>query len=96
LFLRIHHFWYYVNRLAPAIRTRQWKWMLYSVRVLVGGAIYHLTGRQPSRRSVFGREIFQTRWSLVRELSRAGLTIAKELDDSTAMAPSFVVVRKRL
>jgi SAM-dependent methyltransferase len=92
LLLRIHHLRYYINLLKQGIHARQPKAVLYAARVLIGGALYHATGRQ-SRRSILGREIFQTRWSLDRALTRFGLVILKELENSTKRAPSYLIRR---
>jgi hypothetical protein len=64
--------------------------MIYASRVLAAGAFYHATGRQP-RIHLKGREVFQTRWLLRRELVHQGLSITGEMPDSTPQTPSFII-----
>lgn len=92
LLLTFHHARYYLLKLREAVETRQPLAAVHACRVLAAGALYHLTGRQPRNR-LTGRETFQTRWLLARELRRVGLAVRSELAGSPAAAPSLVIER---
>jgi hypothetical protein len=66
---------------------------LHAVRVLVSGAIFHLTGHQPSG-GLLLRESFMTEWLLRKELGRAGLALDRELEQSDPLAPSYRIVKR--
>jgi len=90
LLLKIHHARYYGHMLLRGAAAFDVRSMIYASRVLATGAFYHATGRQP-RTHLKGREVFQTRWLLRRELLHQGLSITGELPDSTPQAPSFII-----
>ncbi len=90
LLLKIHHARYYAGKLWRAIGRRDALSAVHSARVLVAGAIYQLTGRQVRSRWP-SRETFQTRRLLGVELGRHGLVIRRELADSTAETPSYLI-----
>jgi len=90
LLLQIHHARYYVHKLLYGAAALDVRAMIYASRVLVAGLLYHLTGRQP-RTGLNIKEVFQTRWSLRRELLQQGLSIVAEMPNSNPRAPSFIV-----
>jgi SAM-dependent methyltransferase len=92
LLLRIHHVRYYLAELREGVAAGRIKAAVHASRVLLAGAWYHLTGRQPRGR-ITGRETFQTRWLLRRELRRHGLAVARVLPDTVPAAPSLLVTR---
>ena len=85
LLLKFQHARFYVRELATGLAERQFKSVVHACRVLVAGAIYHLTGSQP-RRWITG-ESFQTMWLLRRELARNGLEIQRMLDGLSVLQP---------
>jgi SAM-dependent methyltransferase len=91
LLLKFQHARFYLRELAAALGGRQFKPVVHACRVLVAGAIYHLTGSQP-RRWIIG-ESFQTMWLLRRELARNGLEIKGLLTDSGPATPSLLIAR---
>jgi SAM-dependent methyltransferase len=91
LLLKVQHARFYLRELATGLAERQFKSVVHACRVLVAGAIYHLTGSQP-RRWIIG-ESFQTMWLLRRELARNGLEIQRRLTDSGPATPSLLIVR---
>ncbi|MBC7929904.1 MAG: class I SAM-dependent methyltransferase [Rubrivivax sp.] len=93
--LKFHHARYYLRELRRGIFSRDLTTIIYAGRVLVAGAIYHLTGRQPSGIR-FLNESFQTRWLLSRELAKCGLSIARERPDSNSLTPAFVIYRESM
>lgn len=95
LLLKIHHARYYAGKLRRAIGSRDLLSAVHAARVLAAGAIYQVTGRQVRSRWP-SRETFQTRRLLRSELGRHGLAIRRELPDSTAETPSFLIGRPRL
>ena len=92
ILLRIHHLRYYLSMLARAVRQYDVRRVAYALRVLAGGTIYQATKIQ-SKKNILGREVFQTRWSLERDLQRVGLGIVGIAADSTTKAPSFIITQ---
>ncbi|CAN5715315.1 hypothetical protein BH18ACI5_BH18ACI5_01470 [soil metagenome] len=93
LLLKIHHLRYYTRKFADGIRQRSPLFSMHAVRVLVSGAIFHVTGHQPSG-GLLLRESFMTEWLLRRELGRAGLALDGELELSDPLAPSYRIVKR--
>ena len=85
LLLKFQHARFYFRELATGLTQRQFKSVVHACRVLVAGAIYHLTGSQP-RRWITG-ESFQTMWLLRRELARNGLEIQRILTRLSSCNP---------
>jgi SAM-dependent methyltransferase len=94
LLLKTHHFWYYVDKARTAIRERMPLSIVHAVRVMVTGAIFHLTGWQPTG-GLLLRETFLTEGFLKTELRRAGLVLDGTLPDSTTIVPSYRIVKRR-
>jgi hypothetical protein len=92
ILLKFHHYRYYLRKMTRAIATADLHSALYSGRVLIAGAVYHVTGRQP-RGGILGGESFQSETLLRRELARCGLVIRSFMPDSTPQTPSCIVVR---
>ena len=90
LLLKIHHARFYLNELWQALFSLKGLVAVHDLRVLTAGMIYHFTGKQPRNR-LTGRETFQTKWMLQRELKRRGLYIVREMVDSVPAAPSYVI-----
>jgi SAM-dependent methyltransferase len=94
LLLKFHHLLYYTLKLREAIAAGRIKAAIHAMRVLLAGALYHLSGRQPRNR-ILGTETFQTMALLRRELRRHGLEVERMLDDSVPAAPSLLISRRR-
>ena len=94
LLLKTHHFRYYVNKAKTAIRERSLLSLIHSLRVMVSGSVYHLTGWQPAG-GLLLRESFLSEWHLKKELRRAGMAVDRELSDSTAITPSYRISKRR-
>jgi len=90
LILKLHAPRFYLRELREALPARRLDVAVHTARVLISGAIYHVTGKQPRNR-LLGRETCQTAWRLRRELHRCGLRIVRELPDSNPATPSYVV-----
>jgi SAM-dependent methyltransferase len=93
LLLKMHHLRYYTHKFADGVRRKSPRFSIHALRVLLSGAIFHLTGRQPSG-GILLRESFLTEWLLKRELAQVRLSIAGELPDSNRLAPSYRVVKR--
>jgi ubiquinone/menaquinone biosynthesis C-methylase UbiE len=91
--LRIHHLRYYLSDFLHSLTSRRLLSMIHASRVLAVGGIYHATGKQVVTR-LLGKETFQTRWLLQRELSRRGFAVRSERPDSTPKAPAFVIAKE--
>lgn len=92
LFLKFHHARYYVAKFREGLATRDLKSSVHACRVLLAGALYHVTGAQP-RGNLTGGETFQTMWLLERELRRSGLRVRRVLADTVPAAPSLLIDR---
>lgn len=93
LLLKIHHARYYLRDLWRGLASRRILQTIHAGRVLAVGALYHLTGNQPDNR-LLGKETFQTRWLLSRELAQRGCAIKAERADGTRRAPAFVISKQ--
>ena len=91
LMLKIHHLRYYFSKLFRAAKRGDLPSMLHSVRVILGGAVYHASGKQPRNFLTAKGESFQTRGFLERELAKYGLTVLRELADTSPRAPSLLI-----
>ncbi|HKY21194.1 MAG TPA: class I SAM-dependent methyltransferase [Vicinamibacterales bacterium] len=90
LLLRIHHWRFYLNEMLSGVSALKPRVVVHDVRVLLAGALYSLTGRQP-RNAFVGTESFQTNRLVRRELARYGLAIQREMPDSTSDTPSYII-----
>ena len=90
LLLKYHHARFYTMELRQALSAGRIKSAIHACRVLLAGAIYHLSASQP-RGTVTGGETFQTAWLIRRELRRHGLEIRRFLPDSVPAAPNLLI-----
>jgi SAM-dependent methyltransferase len=92
IILKIHHLRYYWRKFWLALGEGEIRKAGGHARAMLCGAVFHVTGRQPSRRQT-PREVFQTRWMLNRILARLGLEIQGELEnsDSNPRTPVFLI-----
>jgi ubiquinone/menaquinone biosynthesis C-methylase UbiE len=91
--LRIHHLRYYLHDFWQSLTARRLLSMIHAARVLAVGGIYHAIGKQTDTR-LLGKETFQTRWLLRRELARRGFAVRSERPDSSPQAPAFVITKE--
>lgn len=92
LLLQIHHARYYFSEFWRGLLSLDSLSLIHGLRVLIAGAIYHITSYQPFFKPL--NETFQTEWLLNRELSIIGLTIEREFSNSNPLTPYFVIVKK--
>jgi SAM-dependent methyltransferase len=93
LLLKTHHPKYYLHKAVEGIRRRSPLFSIHALRVLLTGAIYHASGKQPQG-GLLLRETFQTEWLLGRELPPIGLALGEELPDSNPLTRSYRVTRR--
>jgi len=93
LFLVTHAPPFYFAMAAERLKALQVKQLAYPVICLLASVWHSLTGKQLSGGIWAGKEIFQTRGFLNRELGRNGLKIAGELTETTRQAPSFRIIK---
>lgn len=92
-FLKIHAPKFYFGMIRERIRTLSPKQLAYPLISLAGGAWNILAGKQPEGDFWKGKEIFQTEKFLLHELTKNGLRIEKNLPDTNAKTPSFLIVK---
>lgn len=91
LFLKTHHALFYLRELKQKAAAVDARMAVHDALVLAAGAIYHLTGTQPRRIPI--SETFQSAWMLRRELARCGLSILREMPDSSRATPSYLIAK---
>jgi len=91
--LQFHHARFYLNGLARAMKALSPRPVVHDLLVLAAGIVYLMTGTQPRARWIAG-EVFQTEWTLRRELAGVGLEIRARLPESHPETPSLVLVKK--
>ena len=89
--LKYHTPTYYWWKFRNGFKTRHVKSSIHAARVLYAGYLYTMSGRQHYNKLTAGGEIFQTEYTLKRELHAVGLKILGTLPDSNPQAPSVVI-----
>ncbi len=84
---------FYWRKFRSGLRGGDFKSSIHAARVLLNGSRYLITGKQSFGRLSAGGEIFQTRKSIAREISRFGLKIVDEMPDTNPQTP-FLIVKK--
>lgn len=90
-FLKIHAPKFYYGMIRRRIGTLNPKQVAYPVFSLLGGSWSILTGQQPAGGFWAGKEIFQTKRFLRGELAKNNLRITKDLPDTNAETPSYLI-----
>lgn len=90
-FLKIHAPLFYWGMIKERIKTLNPKQLAYPVVCLTGGTINRISGKHPVGNFWKGKEVFQTRKSLAKELKKRHLRIIRELPDSNDGTPSFLI-----
>ncbi|MEP6945333.1 MAG: class I SAM-dependent methyltransferase [Acidobacteriota bacterium] len=91
LLLRVHAPMFYLSMLGGRARNPEPRQIAYPLISLGHGLWHELTGHQARSGFWKGKEIFQSRRFLKRELGRHGLSIASETEGSSREAPSFLI-----
>lgn len=90
-FLKIHAPLFYWEMIKERAKTLNPKQIAYPLICLIGGTINRLSGKHPGGNFWKGKEVYQTRKSLLKELEKRGLKIIKELPDTNNGTPSFLI-----
>jgi SAM-dependent methyltransferase len=90
-FLKIHAPRFYWGMIKERAKTLNPKQLAYPLICLTAGTINRLRGQHPRGNFWKGKEVYQTRKSLARELTIRGLRIIKELPDTNDGTPSFLI-----
>ena len=91
LFLKIHAPLFYFGMIKKRLKTLNPKQLAYPMICLTGGTISLLSGKHPNGIFWKGKEVYQTRGFLKKELDKNGLRIIKELPDTDKETPSFLI-----
>lgn len=94
-FLKIHAPLFYWGMIKQRAKTMDPKQVAYPVICLIGGTINKFSGKHPSGNFWKGKEVYQTRKSLTKELTKRGLKIIKELADTNDATPSFLIEKAK-
>lgn len=89
--LKTHAPMFYLGMIRRRFKTLSPKQLVYPLICLTYGTINLLTGKQPQGGLWKGKEVYQTRRFLERELKKNGLQITGELPDTNIETPSFVI-----
>ncbi len=92
--LKTHSPLFYLGMLKDRLKTLSPKQLIYPLISLTGGTFQIITGSYPDIDFWKGREVFQTRGSLERELKKHNLEIKHYLPDTNAQAPSYYIEKQ--
>jgi ubiquinone/menaquinone biosynthesis C-methylase UbiE len=90
-FLKIHAPRFYFGMLKRRFRSFNPKQLAYPAICLAGGAWFSVVGSQPQGGFWSGKEVFQTESFLRREFARNSLRIEKQMPDTNAETPSYLI-----
>lgn len=90
-FLKIHAPLFYWGMIKERAKTMNPKQIAYPIICLIGGTINRISGKHPAGSFWKGKEVYQTRKSVARELEKRGMKIIKELPDTNDGTPSFMI-----
>ncbi len=91
--LKIHAPAFYFGMIRQRIKTFNPKQIAYPLICLTASAWHSLSGKQLQKGFWKGKEIFQTRRFLQKELAKNNLSIVRELPDSNNQTPLFMIVK---
>lgn len=86
---------YYWWKTTNGIKKRNILSSIHALRVLFGGNLYRLTGRQPFNKLTAGGETFLTKKMLTRAAAFSALEIIGELPDMNKQTPSVIITKKK-
>ena len=93
--LKTHAPAFYFGMLKKRFFTFDPRQYAYPLICLAGGLWHNLTGRQLQKGFWEGKEIFQTKGFLEKELKKHNLTIEGTLPDTNIQTPSFLIVKQK-
>lgn len=92
--LKTHAPSFYFRMLRNRLRSFSFRRISYPLICLAGGSWHIFTGKQLQNGLWRGKEIFQTRRFLERELKKRKMTITGTLSNTNLEAPSFFIVKE--
>lgn len=92
--LKTHALPFYFGMLRERAKTLSPKQLAYPIICLVAGAWHSFTGTQLKNGIWSGKEIFQTKNFLTKELAKHGMIIESKLPDTNRKTPSFLILKK--
>lgn len=95
-FLKIHAPLFYWGMIKERAKTLNPKQLAYPLICLTAGTINRISGKHPTGNFWKGKEVYQTRKSLAKELEKRRLRIVRELPDSSDGTPSFLIEKESL
>lgn len=90
-FLKTHAPKFYLWMLKNRLKTLNPKQLAYPLICLTGGTINILTGKHPNGKFWKGKEVYQSDSYIRKLLNQNGLKIIRELNDTSAETPSFLI-----
>ena len=91
--LKTHAPAFYFALLKDRLKTLRPKQIAYPLICLAGGLWHQTTGRQMMKGFWAGKEVYQTKRFVERECAANNLRVERELADTNAQTPSFVIVK---
>ena len=91
--LKTHAPAFYFGMLKRRFTTFSLRQYAYPVICLINGIRHQATGKQTRKGIWKGKEVFQTRSFLEKELKKNGLRIEGVLPDTNIQSPSFFIVK---
>ena len=91
--LKTHSPQFYLGMIKQRFSTLSARQLAYPIISLAGGTFQMITGRYPSIDFLKGREVFQTRGTLERELRKHSMEIKRLMPDTNIEAPSYYIVK---
>lgn len=92
--LKTHSPLFYLWMIKERFKTLNPKQLAYPLISLAGGTYQTLTGKYPDIDFWKGREVFQTKGLLERELQKHSLEITGNLPDNNKLTPSYYIEKK--
>ena len=91
--LKTHSPQFYLGMIKERFSSLSPRQLAYPIISLVGGTFQILTGKYPAIGFWKGREVFQTRGTLERELRKHSMEIKRLMPDTNLEAPSYYIVK---
>lgn len=95
-FLKIHSPAFYVWMIKNRLPTLSVKQLMYPLICLTCGTLNLVTGKHPEGAFWKGKEVYQTKRTLEKELAKNNLQIVGELMDTNIATPSFIIEKVKV
>jgi len=91
--LKTHSPQFYLGMIKQRFSSLSPRQLAYPIISLAGGTFQMITGKYPAIDFLKGREVFQTRGTLERELRKHSMEIKRLMPDTNLEAPSYYIVK---